>query len=130
MPQLAIGFGVFLTLVALTFFATFHAAPTALIPAYFGLPITLAGLLAMLKPSWRKHAMHVVAMLALIGLLMPGFMVLRTLLAAVGGAEIARPAALALQAIMAVACGVLLALCIRSFITARRESPAGRKSAT
>ncbi|MCC7205494.1 MAG: hypothetical protein IT441_10470 [Phycisphaeraceae bacterium] len=129
MPQTVVGFGGFLILASLVFFATFHAAPTALIPAYFGLAIALAGVAAIIKPAARKHAMHAVAVLALVGLVMPGFMVVRTLIAAAGGAEIARPAALVLQATMAVACGLLLALCVRSFIAARRPRPAGRKSA-
>ncbi|MCC7409674.1 MAG: hypothetical protein IT442_16535 [Phycisphaeraceae bacterium] len=129
MPQTVTGFGVFLILVSLAFFAMFHASPTALIPAYFGLAIALAGVAAIVRPAARRHAMHAAAVLALIGLAMPGFMVVRTLAAAAGGAEIARPAAVALQAIMAVACGLLLALCVRSFIAARRPRPAGRKSA-
>ncbi|MCC7408296.1 MAG: hypothetical protein IT442_09500 [Phycisphaeraceae bacterium] len=124
MPQIVISFGVFLILVSLVFFATFHAAPTALIPAYFGLALALAGVAAIVKPVARRHAMHAAAVLAMIGLGMPGYMVTRALIAAAGGAEIARPAALALQAIMAVACGLLLVLCVRSFIAARRLRPA------
>jgi hypothetical protein len=46
-------------------------SPTALIPAFAGVPILLLGCVA-LKESLRKHAMHIVALLALLGFPAPG----------------------------------------------------------
>lgn len=91
---------------------------TALIPAGFGIALLILGLLAF-KESWRKHTMHAAAALGLIGFL-----------AAVGRGVVSWPAylsgkttnpdaALALL-LMAVICGVFVALCVRSFIVARR----------
>ncbi len=93
---------------------------TALIPAYFGAPLLVCGLLAM-RETWRKHAMHAASLIALLGTLMPGAMVMMTIIKVVGGGEIARPIAFGLQAAMAVVCGVFLVLCIQSFIQARRK---------
>lgn len=98
-------------------------AKTALIPAYFGLPLLGCGLLA-LKESMRKHAMHGASLLALLGTLMPGAMVVMALVKLAGGGEIARPYAIGLQAAMALVCGVFLILCIQSFIQARRNRQA------
>jgi len=119
-------FGVMLIL--LGFFAyvlSGAASVTALIPAFFGAPIAALGLFAM-KPAARKHAMHAAAALGLLGFLgsVPG--VIKLIQWATGTAP-ARPAAVITQAIMAVICAAFVALCVRSFIDARRrrlaESP-------
>ncbi len=96
---------------------------TALIPAYFGAPLLLCGLLSM-REAWRKHAMHAASIIALLGTVLPGFMLIRVLIQVAGGGEIARPIAVGLQAAMAVVCGVFLVLCIQSFIQARRNRAA------
>ena len=122
MARFTIAIGVLLTLLGLGFYFGLmvleqeRPSPTALIPTFFGLPITLLGLLA-LKESLRMHAMHVVAILALLGTLAP----LGRL-----GMQMARGAAvpatiLASLLLMAALSGTLLAGCIRSFIDARRR---------
>jgi hypothetical protein len=93
---------------------------TALIPAFFGLPIVLLGLLA-LKDAYRKHAMHVVAVLALLGVLAP---VSRLAMQMARGAGVA-PLPMASMIFMALLSGGLLALCIKSFVDARRRRAAG-----
>lgn len=95
---------------------------TALIPAFFGVPLEILGWLA-LSESRRKHAMHGAAMVALIGLLgsIPGLLKLGSLLA--GEAE--RPMAVGMQAVMAVLLAIFIALCVRSFIAARKAREAG-----
>ncbi len=97
-------------------------SPTALIPAFFGLPLVVLGVLAG-KPNMRKHAMHGAAMIGLLGLLgtIRGFI---AALQWMGGTTPARPAAVAFQAIMAVLCAVFVALCVRSFIEARKAREA------
>lgn len=92
--------------------------PTAIIPAPFGLLIALSGFVALKKPSAKKHAMHVSAALALIGLL-------ATLTGAIAGLqyvfgiEIERPLAAAVQSSMFVVCTIYIYFAARSFVEAR-----------
>ena len=70
MPAIAALFG--FALAALGAYAYLSAeeadrSVTALIPAFFGLPIALFGIAAIVKPGARKLAMHLVALLALLG---------------------------------------------------------------
>ena len=67
----------------------------------------------------RKHAMHAAAVVGLLGFLGP-LRVLPQMLALLGGARVAHRAAVLDQLAMMVLCGVFLALCIRSFVAARR----------
>jgi len=87
---------------------------TALIPAFAGVPILLLGL-AGLRESLRKHAMHAVAVLALLGCLLPLGHLGRKL---AQGAEV-KATALTSMALMALLCAILLVACIRSFVRAR-----------
>lgn len=94
--------------------------PTALIPAPFGFLIALSGFIALKKPGAKKHAMHVSAALALIGLL-------ATLTGAISGIqflfglEIERPLAVAVQSAMFVVCSVYIYFAVRSFVEARNN---------
>ena len=111
MPTISIMVGVLLLLQGVGFYlGTPSKSPTALIPAAVGLPILLLGLLA-LKPNIRKHAMHVAAMLGMLGLL-----------AALGRLAMAglqlTPAGISLL-LMVVLCGGFLVLCVKSFVDAR-----------
>lgn len=93
---------------------------TALIPTWFGLVLLVFGLLGF-KEGLRKHVMHVAAALGLIGVLAT-FRGLLMGFALVFGAEIERPVpAVVTQSLMAIGCIAFLALCIRSFIQARRQ---------
>ncbi len=124
MPRITIAFGVILILMGLAgYFLTGMASVTALIPAFFGAPLAILGWIAF-KPGARKHAMHVAAALALLGLggTVPGVI---KLIRAAGGAELARPPAVIVQSIMATLCLLFLVLCIRSFIAARRARTGG-----
>jgi lysylphosphatidylglycerol synthetase-like protein (DUF2156 family) len=123
----SIGFGVVLVVLGLGFyFATGQVSPTALIPAGFGTVLALLGAIA-LKERMRKHAMHLAAMVGLVGFLVPAVMALPKLPALLSG-EAARPAAVVEQLIMAGLCLVFVLLCVRSFIVARmrraRNEPA------
>jgi hypothetical protein len=97
------------------YFGTGQTSITALIPAFFGAPILILGILAH-KDSLRKHAMHGAVMIGLLGFLGGAF---RLVQAAIAG-EIKLPVAFALTVAMTVVCGVFVALCVRSFIQARR----------
>jgi hypothetical protein len=97
------------------YFGTGTSSVTALIPAFFGGPILLLGVLA-LKESLRKHAMHAAVMIGLLGFLGAIVRVVQVLMAG----EIKLPIAFAMTCATAVVCGVFVALCVRSFIQARK----------
>jgi hypothetical protein len=99
---------------------TGHVSPTALIPAGVGLALLLLGVLA-LKDSLRKHAMHVAAMIGLLGFLGGAYMGFGKLMVLLAGGEVTRPAAAYESSVMALICGVFVILCVRSFIMARRN---------
>jgi uncharacterized membrane protein len=98
------------------YFGTGTTSVTALIPAFFGLPILLLGALA-LKDSMRKHAMHLAVMIGLIGFVGGIVNAIRVLLK--GNYE--HSVAFAITCAMIVVCGVFVALCVRSFIQARKD---------
>jgi hypothetical protein len=106
----AIGVGILLTILSAV---TYHESMTALIPAFFGVPILILGLLAF-KESLRKHVMHAAAALGLIGLIgAVGALIAR------GGVE--GTSSIVSQVVMGVLCGAFVGLCVRSFIVARRS---------
>jgi uncharacterized membrane protein len=122
MPWITIVVGDILILLGLlTYFAWVQLGATtqsvtALIPAFIGIPIAVCGALA-LKPNLRKHAMHFAVLLGLIGFLasIGKFIAGRKPPTTIGPAS---------QLIMAIVTGVFVALCIRSFIAARRRREA------
>lgn len=91
-------------------------APTSLIPAYVGGVLILCGLLA-LKPSLLKHAMHAAAAVGLLGVLAGAIRGLPrvTTVGAPEGAPVRE------QLWMAGICLVFVALCVNSFVQARRR---------
>src|SRR5207248_2370092 len=93
---------------------------TALIPAAFGLALLLLGFVA-LKDNLRKHAMHLAAMVGLIGAVGGAVMLL---LPVIKGKEIERPVAYGCQAALTVLCLVFVALCVNSFVQTRRRRAA------
>ena len=103
------------------FIGTGAKAPTSLIPAYFGVPILLCGIIAT-KPNLRMHAMHGAVLVGLLGAIGSIVMVIKAL---VGG--INRPVAFWCQVIMLVLTGAFVVLCVRSFIAARRSRLADAK---
>ncbi|MGB5038017.1 MAG: hypothetical protein WBQ66_15515 [Blastocatellia bacterium] len=124
MPYITIGVGVLLTLIGVVgYVMSGMASWTALIPAFLGVPMALLGAVA-LKESLLKHAMHgaaVVGLLGLLGTASGAFKFVKML----GGAEVARPDAVKVQALVAVICAVFIGLCVNSFIQARKARTAG-----
>ena len=78
------------------------------------------GLLA-LRENLRKHAMHVAALVGLLGTVGALVRPLRTLAA---GEEIKNTAAFASQLATAALCALFLALCVNSFVQTRRRRAA------
>ncbi len=127
MAKITIGLGLLLIVLGLgSYFGTGRESWTALIPAFFGLPLVLLGLIA-LKEHLRKHAMHVAVVIGLLGFVgtVSGLMKLPVLLT---GGELAQPGAVAVKAAMAVVCFLFVVLCVWSFVKARRASAAQRDS--
>ena len=85
---------------------------TALIPAYVGLTLVVLGLLAF-KESLLKHTMHLASMVGLLGLLAAvGRLATTGNTKGVGGISLMT---------MTLVCGVFVALCVNSFVQARRR---------
>ncbi|MGH7174086.1 MAG: hypothetical protein ACRELG_27765 [Gemmataceae bacterium] len=89
---------------------------TALIPAAVGIPLVVCGLLAF-KESRLKHAMHGAAMFGLLGFMAAGYRLIATL---VRKSKVEGVSGVS-QTGMLLLCGVFVALCINSFIQARRR---------
>ncbi len=100
---------------------TGKVSPTALIPAMVGVVIGLLGALA-LQDSLRKHAMHLAAMVGLIGFL-GGFMPLIRQNSKGLPFDPTAPAALS-GLLMSLICAVFVGLCVKSFIDARKARQA------
>jgi hypothetical protein len=126
MPSLSVMFGVVLT--ALGLVAYFNPEPlgvgkdgtpatpghpSALSPVGFGALLIVAGLVALAAPGARKHAMHLAAVVALLGTL--GGLV-PVILRSFRFEEVAVKVGLG----MAVLCATFLALCVNSFVQARK----------
>ena len=119
MAPISMLFGVLLILLGGgLFFTTDPRAYTALIPAYFGFALLILGVVARSEAA-RKHAMHLAAMVGLVGCVIPAY---RVIGAVIAGTEMGK--AHYSQIAMAVLCGVFLALCVKSFIDVRRARKA------
>jgi hypothetical protein len=96
-----------------------RADMAALHPAGLGVLILIAGTLANNEDAKRRMLwMHIAVTLGLIGLLITG---IRAMLELVHGTSGVRPLAFQERAIVAVICLIFVALCVRSFIFARRS---------
>lgn len=102
----------------LSYILTQGVSITALIPAAFGVVQVALGMLAK-HESRRKHMMHLAAALGLLAFAgsVSGFLKVITSLS---GTALQRPAAAYSQSIMALLSAGFVALCINSFIQARR----------
>jgi hypothetical protein len=127
---ITIFFGVVLILLGLVgYFATGAVSVTALIPAFFGLPLVVLGLLARMD-HLRKHVMHAAVLIGLVGFLFPAIRAVPKVPTLVSSGRVVVTAdgqerdltfAVTLQLAMALVCGTFVALCVKSFIDARRS---------
>jgi hypothetical protein len=125
-PATTIALGVALIVLGLGgYVLTGAASLTALIPAAFGVLITLAGVLAR-NDRMRMHAMHAAVLVALLGFLgsVRGALAIGSVL----DGTAARPAAVVSQTAMALLTLGYVVIAVRSFIQARRarRAAAGR----
>lgn len=125
MSKIAATFGIALILVGVIgYVATNFVSLTALIPAFIGLPIALLGLLAQAKESLNMHAMHAAVLVGLLGLIGTAIRGVPALLNAISGKPV-KTAALVSQTLTMLLCLAFVALCVKSFIDARRNRNAG-----
>jgi hypothetical protein len=124
MPSYAIFFGLLLSAVGVTAYVSPETLGglkkyqiTALSPAFVGIPILLAGLISLAAPGVRKHAMHGAAVLGLLG-------TIGGLVPAILRKFDFEQAAVLVGLIMTVLSGLFLALCVKSFIDARKAREA------
>lgn len=94
---------------------------TALIPALFGLPILICGLLAQ-NATRRATMMHIAVVLGTLGFLGSIFGFLKGVN---GEAMRTRPLAVEAQGFMALITAIFVGLCVQSFIKARKARTAG-----
>jgi len=114
MASTTIVFGLVLTVLGVAgYFLTGTSSFTALIPAIFGVLLLALGFVARNEGA-RKHAMHAAAAVALVGFLGALMSLLRT------PSGVRSAAALYSQLAMVVLTGIFVALCVKSFIAARR----------
>src|SRR5262245_16328012 len=119
MANLALGYGAAMVLLGLGgYFRTGGRSLTALIPAVIGVLALVCGWLAR-DERLRMHAMHAASCLGLLGFLGP-LRVFPEMLTLVMGGVVTHTAAVVAQAVMMVLSGVFLALCVKSFVDARR----------
>lgn len=117
MANVTLRFGVILAILGGAFYFATHA-PTSLIPLYFGIVLVLFGFLARTEDARKRMLwMHIAVTVGLLGFLFP---FIRVVMLAVKGTAMARPMAFYEQALMALICFLFTALCVRSFIAARR----------
>lgn len=120
MVALSIGLGTVLTLLGVIgYVASGAESVTALIPAFFGIPILVLGLIGR-KEHLRRHMMHAVTLLALVGFA-GSARGLGGLMNLIAGNDVTRPLATVMQSLMALLTLGFVVLAVKSFIDARRQ---------
>jgi hypothetical protein len=119
MPRIIFTFAVIFVLLGIgAYLLTEAQSWTALIPAIFGLLLAIAGGISLKS---LKHGGHIAALVGLLGFLGTAS---RLLPALRSGEPIELLSAVGVQAVFAVLCLGFVALCVKSFIDARRARTA------
>ena len=136
MPLVTVVFGIVLTAVGVVSYVLSNAVSvTALIPAFIGVVFIILGALALAKPTLRKHVMHAVVVLALVALLGTAGGIPKTISylrsevliemdqgkVLLSNNEVVRPMAVVAQSIVAILSLIFIAMCVQSFIAARKR---------
>ena len=115
MYRVTILFGVLLGITGLFGFYQSEAEhPTALIPAFIGIPLFVCGIIAA-KEAMRMMAIHIAVLVGLIGFIGAAATIFKA------GQEMA---AIVSKSITSVLCATFVGLCVRSFIQARKTREA------
>ena len=134
MANITVAFGAILILLGVgTFALTGYEHVTALIPAFFGLPLGLLGILAR-KDHLRKHVMHAAVLLGLVGCIGAAVMSIPAVPTLVKEGKVIKEnkdgttrdatRAVIAQLAMTAVCAVFTGLCVKSFIDVRRTRKA------
>jgi hypothetical protein len=119
MAKLTMVFGGLLVALGIVGYVGTHSLH-ALIPGYFGIALLVCGALANTEVTKRRMLwMHVAVTIGLLGFL-GTVMSLPRVVKLMGGATIVNPIGAEDQAATCLLCFVFVALCVRSFINARR----------
>ncbi|ORX08555.1 hypothetical protein [Mycolicibacillus trivialis] len=110
----------------IAYIATSAASVTALIPAFIGLALLAAGLIAR-KPAAHRHAIHAALAVALLGAL--GSLMQVAKIGALFDGTAERPAAIIVSTVMFVLLIGYLVAGVRSFIAARQNQPESKPAA-
>jgi drug/metabolite transporter (DMT)-like permease len=116
--------GALLVLIGIIGYGTSEVQPppvTALIPAGFGAALLLCGSLAF-NDKLRKHAMHLAAMVGLLGAL-GGFMPLIRQISKTGEFDPTKKSAISGE-LMILVCAAFVGMCVNSFIQAKKARKA------
>lgn len=121
MARLTIVFGLALVALGVAFWViTGMDHFTPLIPSIFGTLITLCGVVVLIKPTLRKHVMHVSVLIALLGMAGAGMRIPKALESdGITGTKTIE------MMLMLIICAIYLVLGIKSFVDARRNRVAG-----
>ncbi len=96
---------------------------TALIPAWVGLTLCVLGAAAVCEKC-RKHVMHLAAMVGLLAGAGDAFQLVKTINNTTTAADVRQLKIISMSATL-VLCVIFVALCVRSFIQARKNRQAG-----
>lgn len=121
--------GALLVLVGIVGYGTSEVQPppkTALIPAFLGAALIACGALAF-KDNLRKHAMHLAAVIGLVGVI-GGFMPLIRQIKNTGDFDPTKKSAVAGELTILVS-AVFVAMCVLSFIKAKKARQAREAAA-
>lgn len=126
MAKLAMFFGVLLVALGVIFFiGTGSAHKTSLIPTWFGLALIVSGALANSENAKQRMLwMHIAVTVSLLGFIFPAARAIMTWLhgrSSATGLTVVQATAAKEELYMAILCLVFTALCVRSFIAARRQ---------
>lgn len=123
MPYTTIIFGVGLILYGImTYTRSETQSFTAAMPAYFGAALFVLGVVAYYKENLRKHAMHIAAVVGLIGMIGGFAMGVKHLPKLFSGELNNDPVTLNkawAQNMLGLICGIYFIACVNSFVQAR-----------
>jgi hypothetical protein len=119
MPSFTVRVGVLLVIFGVaSYVMTGGVSVTALIPSVLGALLAICGLVAIRQERLRPHAMHIAALLALVGLAGTASALLQLPSLLAGSGSLRRPAVVA-RIGMALILIVYLAFSVKSFVNAR-----------
>lgn len=122
MGKLTIGYGLLLVVLGIGgYYGSGQVSKTALIPVALGIPAIICGILAETREKLRMHVMHFAVLIGIAGFAggVPGL--LKLFRGETGAGPMARGT-------LAVVSAIYVALCIKSFIDARRRRKAREAS--